>query len=177
MITTGFDFHNVWLIWVILLEQELWIPAYNTKEKVYSNIKQLLWRGSRKWTISNIVIQTFIPENDIIKNITESNYKTFFKNTLKERKLFNYPPFSEILTLEYRHKSEIKSKDFMLKLKNRLDLENIDKKIDISLTPNTFKKYNQYYCKIIIKWPSIRNFIQNIKSEIMRNSWLSIIFE
>jgi primosomal protein N' (replication factor Y) len=49
MITTGFNFLNVWLIWVILLEQELQIASYNTEEKVFSNIKQLIWRGWRLW--------------------------------------------------------------------------------------------------------------------------------
>ncbi|USN59540.1 MAG: hypothetical protein H6767_08785 [Candidatus Peribacteria bacterium] len=44
MITTGFDFKKVGLIGVILLEQELQIPVYNTEEKVYQNIKQLLGR-------------------------------------------------------------------------------------------------------------------------------------
>jgi hypothetical protein len=29
----------------MLLEQELLIPGYNTQERVYSNIKQLLGRG------------------------------------------------------------------------------------------------------------------------------------
>lgn len=177
MITTWFDFEWVWLIWVILLEQELLIPKYNTEEKVYSNIKQLLWRWSRNWEISNIVIQTFIPENEIVKSITTSNYKDFFIKTLEERKMFNYPPFSEMLTLEYRHNNREKAKNFMERLKNKLDLENSNKLIDIKLVPNPTKKYNQFYYKIIIKWVNLRDFINKIKPEILRNSWLIVIFE
>jgi len=184
MITTWFDFSDVWLIWVILLEQELLIPKYNTEEKVYSNIKQLLWRWSRKWEISDIVIQTFIPENEIIKTITSSNYKDFFTKTLEERKLFNYPPFSEMLTLEYRHKNKEKAKSFMENLNNKLThLTSLKlgrdsyKDIEIKLVPNPTKRYNQFYYKIILKWNNLRNFINNIKSEIMRNSSLVVIFE
>ncbi len=195
MITTGFDFNSIWLIWVILLEQELLIPKYNTEEKVYSNIKQLIWRWWRKWEISNIVIQTFIPENEMIKSITNYNYKDFFIKTLEERKLFNYPPYSEMLTLEYRHKSQEKAKSFMLNLKNKLDIENENylinynnlgapsekdinmKKIEINLAPNSTKKYNQFYYKIVIKWKNLRDFLKLIKPEIMRNSWLVVIFE
>lgn len=44
MITTGFNFQDISLIGVILLEQELQIPRYDTFEKVYSNIKQLIGR-------------------------------------------------------------------------------------------------------------------------------------
>ena len=182
MITTGFDFKNIWLIGVVLLEQELLIPKYNTEENVYSNIKQLLWRGSRNWEKSEVIIQTFIPENEIIKTITGSNYKDFFINTLKERKLFNYPPFTEMLILEYRHKSKDRAKTFIENLKNKLELNlhaiNDEKKwIEIKLVPNPSKKYNQYYYKIIIKWNNLRNFIKCIKAEIIRNSGLIVIFE
>lgn len=177
MITTGFDFTNVWLVCVMLLEQELLIPGYNTQEKVYSNIKQLLGRGWRKWEISETIIQTFIPENDVILNITEKNYKDFFMETLSERKMFHYPPFNEMASLEYRHKSEEKAREFMLKIKTKLDDFNTKNKYEIIITPNSFKKYNQYYFKIIIKWNNIRDFLENIKKDIMRNSWLSLIFE
>jgi primosomal protein N' (replication factor Y) len=114
--------------------------------------------------VSKIVIQTFIPENEIIKTITSSNYKDFFIKTLDERKLFNYPPFTEMLTLEYRHTSQEKAKNFMLNLKNKLDIlnqpinppsnqgeEKKNKKIEIGLVPNPSKRFNQYYYRIIIK--------------------------
>jgi primosomal protein N' (replication factor Y) len=58
MITTGLDIEKIGCIWVVLLEQELQIPGYDTEEKVYTNIKQLLWRGGRKWESCDFVIQT-----------------------------------------------------------------------------------------------------------------------
>lgn len=179
MITTGFNFKSIWLIWVILLEQELLIPKYNTEEKVYTNIKQLLWRWSRNGEISNVVIQTFIPENEIIKSITHDNYKDFFLKTLAERKLFNYPPYTEMLTLEYRNNNQEKAKNFILNLKNKLEIINSENnnKLDINLVPNPTKKYKQYYYKIILKWENLRDFLLCIKPEIMRNSWLVVIFE
>lgn len=177
MITTGFDFSNVGLVCVMLLEQELLIPWYNTQEKLYSNITQLLWRGSRKWEVSETIIQTYLPENEIIKTITEKNYKEFFIATLNERKLFRYPPFNEMATLEYRHKSEEKAQIFIKKIKDKLDDINVDKNYEIIMTHNSFKKYNQYYFKIIIKWNNIRDFMNNIKTDILKNSSLSLIFE
>lgn len=177
MITTGFDFKNIWLIWIILAEQEFSFPSYNSEEKAYINLKQLVWRWNRNWEKTEIICQTFIPENDIIKTISEKNYKEFFIDTLNERKLFNYPPFTEMITLEYRDKSEKKSIDFMLNLKNKLDLLNTDSKIEIILNKQSFKKYNQYYIKIILKWDNLREFINWIKTEIFRNSNLSVIFE
>jgi primosomal protein N' len=57
----------------------------------------------------------------MIKNITEANYKDFFKKTLEERKLFNYPPFSELVTLRYKNISNEKALEFISELKIKLD--------------------------------------------------------
>ncbi len=177
MITTGFNFNKVWLIWVILLEQELQIPKYNTEESVYTNIRQLIWRGWRVWQETEFIIQSFIPDNESVKSIVYDNYKEFFIKVLQERKLFNYPPFWEIATLEYRHSSEKKAEEFTEKLHNKLIIENENNEVEIIFNKKSIKKINQYYYKIIIKWENIRNFIEKIKPEIIRNSGLVVIFD
>lgn len=176
MITTWFDFKDIWVIWVILIEQELQIPKYDTEEKIYSNIKQLIWRWWRVWEETNIILQTFIPNNEIIKNITWSNYKDFFKKTLQERKLFNYPPFTELVTLRYKDLNKTNSTNYMIELKAKLDkLNNWD--FEITRIENTIKRDNQYFSKIIIKWHNIREFLQNIKKDVLSNKDLVLIFD
>lgn len=176
MITTWFDFRNIWVIWIILLEQELQIPKYDTEEKIYSNIKQLIWRWWRVWEETDIIIQTMIPNNEMVKNIVELNYKDFFKKTLEERKLFNYPPFVEMATLRYKHANKIKSIEFINILKTKLDSFNTWN-FEIIKLENTTKRDNQYFSKIIIKWQNIRLFLQNIKNDILSNKDLVVIFE
>jgi len=177
MITTGFDFKDVGLIWVILLEQELWVPKYNIEERVYSNIKQLIWRWERNGEKTDTVIQTFIPDNENIKNIIENNYKEFFTETLKERKLFSYPPFSDMAIIEYRDKNKDKAENFIKMIKHKLEIENKDTSYEIILVPTPMRRYNQYHYRIIIKWKEVRKFLQNIKHEIMKNGNLIVIFE
>jgi len=65
--------------------------------------------------------------------------------------MFNYPPYTEMLTLEYRNTNKDKAKNFILNLKNKLDILNTKKNIDILLIPNPNKRHNQYYYKIILK--------------------------
>jgi len=177
MITTGFNFNKVGLVGVILLEQELQIPKYNTEESVYTNIRQLIGRGWRVWQETEFIIQSFIPDNETVKSIVYDNYREFFIKVLQERKLFNYPPFWEIATLEYRHSSEKKSEEFMEKLHNKLIIENENNEVEIIFNKKSIKKINQYYYKIIIKWKKIRDFIEKIKPEIIRNSGLVVIFD
>ncbi len=176
MITTGFDFDNIGLIWVILIEAELKIPKYNTHEKVYNNITQLLWRGGRKWSKTDYIIQTFIPNNTLITHITSDNYKEFFLHTLEERKLFWYPPFKQFAIIEYRHANREKSIDFLAKVSKKLE-KTISEHTEIIKNPNVFKKHNQYFSTIIVKWTNIREDLQTIKSDIFSNSGLTIHFE
>ncbi len=176
MITTGFDFQNIGLIGIILLEQELQIPRYDTEEKIYSNIKQLIGRGGRSWTHTDIVIQTHIPNNPIIQNIVEWNYKDFFKKTLQERKIFWYPPYVEMAILQYKHKDIQSCKTYLAWLVDTLKTYP-HSEIEITFVDQIFKRDHQYFWRIFLQWKDIRIFLQNIKSEILKNKDLWVIFE
>lgn len=176
MITTWFDFKDIWVIWIILLEQELQIPKYNTEEKIYCSIKQLIWRWWRVWSDTNIIIQTYIPNNEMIKNIIKLNYKDFFIKTLRERKKFNYPPFVELAYIRYKDKNKKKAIDYIWELKTKLDQFN-NWEYEIIQLNSVIKRDNQFYSKIIIKWKNIRLLLENIKQEIFKNKDLVVIFE
>lgn len=176
MITTGFDFKNIGLIWVLLIEWELTLSSFDSEEKVYSNLKQLIGRGNRKDQKTEIILQTFIPKNPIIWNLTEANFKDFLNHTLEERRDFSYPPFCEMVSLEYRNTDEKKSLDFIKKLEE--NLKNIDTKnnYDYLASTSTFRKNNAHHAKLIIKWNDIRDLLAHIKSTILKESKLSVIF-
>ena len=120
MLTTGFNFEKIGLICILLIEQELTHLAYNAEEKAYQNLKQLIGRGNRKTQKTQILIQTCIPNHASIKRLTEESYKDFLQSTLKERKLFSYPPFFEFATLDYRNEEEKKSLAYIQKLEQFL---------------------------------------------------------
>lgn len=176
MITTGFDLRNIGLIGVILLEQELQIPKYDTEERIYATVKQLIGRWWRMWEESDIIIQTMAAKNEIIQNIISLNYKDFLKKTLEERKLFWYPPFQEIATLRYKDTNKLRAIEFVQNLKPRLDSFNTGK-FEIIKIDTPIKRDNQFFTKIIIKGPNIRSFLQNIKWEILQNKDMAVIFE
>lgn len=176
MITTWFDFDKVWVIWIVLLEQELWIPDFRTEEKVYSNIKQVIWRGWRKWQESDIIIQTYIPDNPLVKGIVEDNYKDFMLKCLEERKMFWYPPFKEYAEIIIKDKNleaaEKKQDKFEEKLKNIKE-----DWIQIIKNSNYAKRNNVFILKISVKWNNLRSFLQNIKKDIFRDRSLNIEFK
>jgi len=178
MITTGFDFDNIALVWVLLLENELLIPEYNTSEKLYQNIKQLIGRAGRKGQTAEVVIQSFIPENENVKLITDNNFKDFFIETLKERKTFWYPPFKEVAEINYRNKDKQKWSDFIKKFYKKLQEinQNHNNQFELNLIAQTFKRNMYHIHKITVKWDDIRVLLDNIKDDIFRNRDLSINF-
>lgn len=176
MITTGFDFSHIGVIGVILLEWELQIPKYDTQEKIFQNFKQLSGRGGRVWQSTHIIVQTYGSKNSSITSLVESNYREFFKKTLSERKIFWYPPFCELVTLQYRNKS----KEISLKKINDLYqslLAYSPENIDLILVDDATKKNNQYFTKIILKWKQVREFLGQFKKEIYQTKNLIVIFE
>lgn len=179
MITTWFDFENVGVIGVILLEQELSIPEYNIEERVYQNIKQLIGRGGRKGKECEVIIQTYIPENESIKTITEKNYNVFVQDTLQERKTFWYPPYKELIRIEYRDENKEKAMLFLKKIENILKNENskIWNLYEIIFSDIPRLKYNKYHFTLTIKWDNIRDYLHVIKKEIFLNKNLTLIFE
>lgn len=176
MITTGFNIKNIWLIWVILIEQELNIPRYNTEELVYSNLRQLIGRWGRVWQKTEIVLQTYAINNPLIQHITQKNYRDFFMETLTERKLFHYPPFYELVYIVRKNIDREKS----MKLSEKLYLDLLEKNTEnhnITLVWKPIKRNNQYFSKIIIKWKHLRDFLEPFRKTILTNSDISIIFE
>lgn len=176
MLTTGFDFEKIWLIWVILVEQELSYPSYNAEENAYRNLKQFIGRGNRKTQKSSVILQTFIPAHSLVQSITEESFKAFFSRTLKERKQFWYPPFNDLVKLEYRHKEAKKTLIFLETLEKDLQAKNIWEKIQILRSTSTFKKNNTYHGQLILKWPELRKFLKPLHSLILKTPNLSVIF-
>lgn len=176
MLTTGFDFEKVWLIAVLLVEWELGYASFDAHEKAYSNLKQLIGRGNRKSQKTDIILQSFIPKNPFVKLLTEGNFKDFFGNTLEERKDFSYPPYGEMVTLEYRHSESKKALEFLKKLETTLASQKDSENYQILRGTSTFRKNNSHHATMIIKWENIKTFIENIRSIILRESKLSLIF-
>ncbi len=174
MITTWFDLKNIWLIGVILLEQELIFPQFDTEERLFSTLKQLFWRAKRWDNIYEGVIQTFIPENPLIKEITEWNYADFLTHTLKERKVFWYPPYKECAVLEYRHKKKDAAHLFISRIKEHI-LQQWEE-IEIYFPEIPKKRYNQFYFSLFIKWEHLREKLEVIKKEVILNPWLNLEF-
>ena len=156
------------LVAFLLLESEIAVPEYDIEEKIYTNIIY----NARKW--SDIYIQTFAPKCDLIKNITEWNYRDFLVHTLNERKNFSYPPYRELVHIWVRDKSKERIKDIIYKLKNKLEVLKTPE-IELYFDRELFiKRNNEFGQKIVLKWENLSPLLMEIEKEIFRNRGVSL---
>ena len=70
MVTKGLNFSNVTLVGVLSADQSLYAADYRASERTFSLLTQVIGRGGRGDRPGRAVIQTFTPENDVIRRVT-----------------------------------------------------------------------------------------------------------
>ncbi|MDD2486822.1 MAG: hypothetical protein PHS92_00420 [Candidatus Gracilibacteria bacterium] len=159
---------NLGLVCFLLLELEFLIPEYNIEEQVYDNITYNMKRGSE------IMIQTYIPDSNFIKLIQEGNFKDFVTQSMNERKEFNYPPYKELVYIWVRSKSKEKMKDMIIKLYNKLEINNISSNTIFYDKELFMKRNNEFHQKIVVKGDNLKEFLSCVKYEVFRNKEINL---
>ncbi len=90
----GYDFPNLSLVGVIDADAGLFGGDLRAMEKTYNMLQQVSGRAGRSQQTGNVIIQTYYPEQPIIKSLQKRDRNTFINQALSERKQFNIPPFA-----------------------------------------------------------------------------------
>ena len=106
MLTKGFDFSNLRLTAVIAADTMLGIQDFRADEKAMQLLEQFQGRCGRRGSKGMFVIQTSQPEHPIYQRIAEGAAQTFSDSLLAERKAFGFPPYSRIIEITIRDRSQ-----------------------------------------------------------------------
>ena len=120
MIAKGLDFANTTLVGIINGDTGLFLPDFRSGEKVFQLIYQAAGRSGRGEIPGEVVIQTYSPENPVIKCATELNVEKYYNICLEERKALLYPPFSWLVKVEIRGKNITELEKSINNIKNRM---------------------------------------------------------
>lgn len=113
ILTKGFDFSNLRLTAVIAADTMLGIQDFRADEKAMQLLEQFKGRCGRRGSKGLFIIQTSQPEHPIYQRIAEGETKAFNDSLLVERKMFGFPPYSRIVEITIRDKSQ-KRADLMV---------------------------------------------------------------
>lgn len=106
MIAKGFDFPKLSTLGIVQADAGLSLPDFSSEERMYQLITQVIGRAKRGHQDSNIFIQTFQPEHEIIRFATSGDYQSFYNYLLGRRHSAKLPPYTFLLKLSLTYKTE-----------------------------------------------------------------------
>ncbi len=96
MVAKGHDFPSVTLVGILDADMSLHFSDYRSGERTFQLITQVSGRSGRAGQKGKVVLQTYSPENYILRYAINYDYYGFFKNEISVRMATSFPPFSLI---------------------------------------------------------------------------------
>lgn len=96
MIAKGHDFPSVTLVGILDADMSLHFSDYRAGERTFQLITQVAGRSGRAGEAGKVVLQTFSPENYILRYAINYDYAGFFSNEINLRQATKFPPYSLI---------------------------------------------------------------------------------
>ncbi len=95
MVAKGLDFENVTLVGVVAPDLSLYVDDFRAGERTFSLLTQVVGRAGRGEKGGRAVIQTFTPNNDVIRCAARQDYDSFYEQEIALRRLRRDPPFAQ----------------------------------------------------------------------------------
>lgn len=155
ILAKGLDFKNVGLVGIINADVSLNIPDYRSTERTFQLITQVAGRAGRTGGESRVLIQTYDPESEVIKEAAAADYENFYESELLHRQLMNYPPFTDIISVAFVSENEETAMAYAEAFRKRLtELKDAPRDAQI-LRPRTDERRNDDKTRVvfIIKAP------------------------
>ena len=99
MVAKGLDFENVTLVGAVAPDQSLYVDDFRAGERTFSLLTQVVGRAGRGDKQGRAVIQTYTPDNDVIRFAARQDYDNFYQTEIQMRRLRGYPPFADVVVL------------------------------------------------------------------------------
>ena len=150
MVAKGLDFNDVGLVGVLKVDTMLNFQDFRAHERTFQMMTQVAGRAGRKNERGKVLIQSFIPEHNILQQISTYDYELMAKETLYQRKQFMYPPFNRLIVIELKYKDKNK-----LTQAAEVLAEQLRKSFGANLlgpeSPSIERIRNLYYKQILLK--------------------------
>lgn len=99
MIAKGHDFPMVTLVGILDADASLHFSDYRASERTFQLITQVAGRCGRAEAAGKVVLQTYSPENAVLRRAINYDYEGFFNHEISVRKATGFPPFTEIVRI------------------------------------------------------------------------------
>ncbi len=97
MVAKGHDFPSVTLVGILDADMSLHFPDYRSGERTFQLITQVAGRSGRAGAEGEVVLQTYDPENYILRFAASYDYRGFYGHEIGMREAMMFPPFVKIV--------------------------------------------------------------------------------
>ncbi len=153
MIAKGLDYPDVTLVGVLNADTGLDLPDFRAGERTFDLLTQVSGRAGRADKLGEVIIQTFNPQNYVIKLAQQQDYERFFAQEMQLRKLAAYPPYYYTVRLMGSHPDEKVAAKAMFTIRQQLQTTLATDTQLLGPTPRSIARLkNRYYYQIMIKY-------------------------
>jgi len=149
MLAKGLDLPLVTLVGIVLADVGLYLPDPFAGERVFQVLTQVAGRAGRSERGGKVILQTFDSANRVIGFAARHDYAGFYHDELDHRRRLGYPPFQDLVRLEFRHQEAEAAETAARALAARLERELLaaDRQgiTIVGPAPCFFAKQERYY--------------------------------
>ena len=179
IVAKGHDFPNVTLMGVVLADVGIAIPSCRAGERTFNLITQAIGRSGRNKQ-GEAIIQTYLPDNYVIKSGAKQDYDLFFNTEMYYRKLLQNPPYTYLTLLMVSGNKEEDVIDAIYEVDKYLKthLKEEDNVTIIGPSEMFIKKFqNKYRRKLILKYKNfniIKPLLEDLRLFFMNKGSLTL---
>jgi len=166
MLAKGLDFENVSLVGIMNADNMLYHPDFRAFERSYQMMTQVSGRSGRSEKRGKVIIQTYNPEHNTIRQVTNNDYIGMYKEQLYERQIYKYPPYFRLIKVTLKHRDFEKLKDGSMWLYQVMQ-QNLNLPVLGPEEPPIGRIRNEYIRTILIKIPQNQP-LQSTKKTIQK---------
>lgn len=168
MVAKGLDFDHVSLVGIFDIDRMIHFPDFRSAERTYQLATQVAGRAGRREEQGNVIIQSYNPEQPLLRHIINQDYKAFFDEEIKEREQFKYPPFVRLIKLTVRHKDARLTSDAAYQLTDLLKQTITSEQVYGPIQPVVGKIRNKYLQEVLIKIDRNTTHLNQLKVDIWK---------
>ena len=106
MVAKGLNLPEVTLVGVLDGDLSLYSGSYRAAETTFNMLTQVVGRAGRGDEAGIAMIQTLVPEHNVLNLAAKQDYDGFYELEIGLRKLQQYPPFGDLVTVTFTGQDE-----------------------------------------------------------------------
>jgi primosomal protein N' (replication factor Y) len=170
MLAKGLDFRHVSLVGVMNADNLLNFPDFRAHERSYQLLQQVAGRAGRTKKRGKVIIQTFNPYHQILKQVSTNSYDEMYKEQTDDRYQFKYPPYYRMIKIVVKERSFQKMDKASIWLGSALKIK-LKENVLGPETPPVGRIRNMFITNLLVKIPKDHSLAKTKKyiNTIMRN--------